>query len=140
MWLPEDRDMSMNRLISDIKVSFLLAAGLALVLCLTVGVLPARADEPRLEEAPKPPPPVEPPPVIDGHGTGFVPPNRDLSHLTGQKMPGRFMFQDPPPSSFDWRASGKVTSVQDNTGGMKITKCYQNPAFVQIGGDTCDCN
>ena len=36
--------------------------------------------------------------------------------------------------------SGQVTSVQDDTGGLKITHCYENPAFVQIGGDTCDCN
>ncbi|NOZ02875.1 MAG: hypothetical protein GXP54_13460, partial [Deltaproteobacteria bacterium] len=36
--------------------------------------------------------------------------------------------------------SGQVVSVQDVNGGPKITHCYQNPAFVKIGGDTCDCN
>jgi len=42
-------------------------------------------------------------------------------------------------ATIEW-PSGKVTAVPGEQSGMKITHCYQNPAFVQIGGDTCDCN
>jgi len=48
----------------------------------------------------------------DGYGTGFIAPEMDLPHLTGQQMPEKYISLTPP-SSFDWRTSGKVTSVKD---------------------------
>ena len=48
----------------------------------------------------------------NGYGTGFLPPEMDLSHLTGQELPERFIGETPP-SSYDWRTLGKVTSVKD---------------------------
>jgi len=86
--------------------------------------LPAQAAEPPPpvpQEAPRLPPPQEPPPVIDGHGTGFIAPTMDLSHITGQRMPdGSLVGESPvaaPPASFDWRSppngTNKVTSVKD---------------------------
>ena len=41
-------------------------------------------------------------------------------------------------ATIQWN-SGKITPIQDESGGPKITHCYQNPSFAQIGGDTCDC-
>lgn len=100
---------------------------------LTVGLLAAMFSPcalaempvPQPQEAPTLPVTLEPPPVIDSHGTGFIPPEMDLSHLTGQEMPeGSRVGQ---PASFDWRTTpGKVTSVknQDECGA-----CY---AFAAI--------
>jgi len=59
---------------------------------------PERA--PRRLLNPKPVPP----------GTGFIPPEMDLSHLTGQRMSG---VSTTLPSRFDWRSTGKVTSVKN---------------------------
>jgi len=87
--------------------------------------LPAQAAEPPgppgPPETPGPllPPPQEPPPVIDGHGTGFIPPTMDLSYITGQRMPdGSLVGESPPvgqpPAQFDWRnPPNRVTSVKD---------------------------
>ena len=80
-------------------------------------------------------PPRELPPVIDGHGTGFIPPEMDLSHLTGQEIPERFMTGESPvgdpPAVFDWRMhnGGKVTSVKDQGA---CGSCYAFAAIANI--------
>ena len=42
-------------------------------------------------------------------------------------------------ATIQWK-SGQFTSIQNAQGGLKITPCYRNPTFVEIAGDTCDCN
>lgn len=81
---------------------------------LTVGLLAvmfspyALAETPEPQEAPTRPVTPEAPLDIDGHSTGYLPPAMDLSHLTGQQLP-----DVPLQASFDWRTTGKVTSVKD---------------------------
>lgn len=74
----------------------------------------------------------------DSYGTGFLPTEMDLPHLTGQEMPERFLYETPP-SSFDWRTSGKVTSVK-NQGGCNACyafaslACFESKIIINGGG------
>ena len=69
------------------KKYILVAVAFALMLGLLFQALPTLAQEPQRQEAPKLAAPAKSPPIINGHGTGFIPPPMDLSHLTGQRMP-----------------------------------------------------
>jgi C1A family cysteine protease len=100
------------------KKLILVVAALVLILSLLYSGLPGEAKEPQFTEAPKRAPVVEPGQVskLPGeHGMGFVPLPMDMSHLTGQKMPGeRLLAQNVTlPTSFDWRTQDKVTSVKN---------------------------
>jgi len=125
------------------KLGFIIGIIVLLMALMPLGMpvsdnLPAEAAGPQgppvPTEAPSLPPPLEPPPVIDGHGTGFIPPAMDLSYITGQRMPdGSLVGESPPvglPLAFDWRTSNppsRVTSVKDQGA---CGACY---AFAGIG-------
>ena len=115
------------------KLGFIIGIMILLITVMPVGDnLPAQAAGPPVpQEAPRLPPPQEPPPVIDGHGTGFIAPTTDLSHITGQRMPDESLAGGSPvgqpPASFDWCTQNRVTSVE-NQGGCG--SCY---AFAALG-------
>lgn len=82
-------------------------------------IFPIQAAEPAdllLEEAPARQGPQQQPPVVNGHGTGFVAPAIDLSHLTGRQLPAGLAAVEPSlgaPASFDWRDYNVVTSIKN---------------------------
>jgi len=99
--------------------------------------LPAQAAEPPVpvptEPPSMPPPQYQPPPVIDGHGTGALPSMTGVVHISEQALSGGSLAGGPPvgvpPASFDWRnvPPNRVTSVK-NQGTCGA--CY---AFAALG-------
>jgi len=102
------------------KAKRLSICGLGCVLALIIASLTVTA----LSSADPPVPGAEMPPLLPDPqraprrpaeskagppGTGFVPPELDLSHLTGQSAPKP---STPTVSRFDWRSAGKVTPVK----------------------------
>jgi len=98
------------------KKQAFLVIRLALLLSLLFLVPSLGAEEPGPQRAPSPPPLPY---------TGFIMPQVDLSHLTGQRMPEKFAAQELPPV-WDWREYGKVTPIKDQGA---CGSCY---AFASI--------
>ena len=106
-----------------ICVAVLAAWCAAGILLLTVAPAPAEEPEPQMAPLPEYEEREFPP------GTGFIPQRVDQSHITRQEMPEMFKDLGPPPAQFDWRTTGKVTSIrnQDTCGA-----CYAFATLANI--------
>ena len=111
--------MKHGALVSKEHGIFLLAFGLCLIVL--GGSACAQVPEPIAKVAPKVTKPINPP------GTGFVPPDVDLSHLEPTLAKRAKELTVMQPAAFDWRTTGKVTSV---TNQSSCGSCY---AFASIG-------
>ena len=60
-------------------------------------------------------------------GRGFIPSRMELRHLDARDMAPRLSSADPLPARFDWRETGKVTSVKNQS---VCGACY---AFAALG-------
>jgi len=127
------------------KLEFIKKLGFIIgIIVLLIGVmpmsdsLPAQAAEPPppvpvpTEPPSLPPPQYQPPPVIDGHGTGALAPTTGVVHISEQALSGGSLVGGPPvgqpPAAFDWRTPpNRVTSVKNQ--GI-CGACY---AFAALG-------
>ena len=108
-------------------LSLLMLVGLTLGFTLAKGA-PATAQEiepagsvaPILQQGPLLP---QTPQAPLASRAGFAPPPVDLSHLTGEQLASRALS---PQSRFDWRESGKVSPVKNQSA---CNACY---AFASI--------
>jgi uncharacterized repeat protein (TIGR01451 family) len=65
-----------------------------------------------------------------GHGKGFLPPQTDLSHLTGQRLPGGGVgAQAVLSETWDWRDQGIVPPVRDQG---QCSACYAFAAVANV--------
>jgi uncharacterized repeat protein (TIGR01451 family) len=80
-------------------------------------------EAPAFQMAPLRPRALEPP----SYSKGYVPPPMDLSHLTGQRVLSGGVSVQALPAAFDWRGTGKVTSVKNQS---TCGSCY---AFAALG-------
>ena len=68
-------------------------------------------------------------PSVPASNLGFIPPELDLSHLKGQGLPRQASVQAAFPARLDWRESGKVSSVKNQS---SCGSCYAFAALANL--------